>query len=168
MARKINRPPAPAAAPEAEDDLDVLHPERVLHIAGQDITVREYGHLEWLRLLPAAAPLVADIAALLGRGDDPDYEAVLLLLAERIDGVLPLVLQAAGMDRDAFEALDPADGEALLLAWWSVNGRFFVQRAATRAVLARLKRPSAGVSSTPPSSPTATAPETSPATPPAS
>ncbi|MDI3489558.1 MAG: hypothetical protein PWP11_835 [Thauera sp.] len=170
MARKINRPdPAgPSAAAQEADDLDVLHPERVLSIGGRQVVVREYGNVEWLRLLPSASPLVTALAEKLGEGAALDYETALGVLAEHIDAVLPFVLQSADMDRAAFDALGADDAELLLMAWWGVNGRFFVQRAANRLGVAQLQAAlarSAGANSTQPSSPTATAPQTSVATP---
>ena len=50
--------------------MEVLHPERFLVLGGGQVTVREYGNVEWLRALPAAEPLVAAIAAMLATGQD--------------------------------------------------------------------------------------------------
>lgn len=180
MARKITRPtaapsvtnPATDPARAAAAELDVLHPDRTVIIGGASITVREYGHIEWLRLLPAAMPLVDAIAGHLEAGRTPTYEDALMVLAENVDMLTPLVAQAAGIAPAAIEAMNPDDGELLLMTWWGVNGRFFIGRALNRVAVARAERragvPSAGASSTPPSSPTATDATTSPATPNAS
>ncbi|MCK9987648.1 MAG: hypothetical protein AzoDbin1_04120 [Azoarcus sp.] len=176
MARKITRPTALPAATDpahaAAAELDVLHPDRTVVIGGVSITVREYGHIEWLRLLPAAMPLVDAIAGHLEAGRAPTYEDALMVLAENVDALTPLVAQAAGITPAAIEAMNPDDGELLLMTWWGVNGRFFIGRALNRVAVARAERragvPSAGVSSTPPSSPTDTNETTSPATPNAS
>lgn len=164
--------PAAAAAPAAADELEILHPERVIALGGAPVTVREYGNLEWLRLLPAAEPLVAAIAAALRAEQPPDYEAALRVLADHATALLPLVLQAADMECATFDALDGEEVELLYMTWWGVNGRFFVRRALNRVgvELARAAAeagasPSAGARSTPPSSPTATAPGTLAATP---
>lgn len=158
---------AVAAAEEGSDELDVLHPERQVMLGGRRVTVREYGHVEWLRLLPRAAPLVGAIANVLDAGIEPSYEQALEVMAEHIDGLAPLVCQACDLDGAAFAALAPDAGELLLMTWWGVNGRFFVARAINRVAVARAEhRAWAGARSTPPSSPTATAaPSASAATP---
>jgi hypothetical protein len=173
MATKVGnsrRQAAKTAGPENE--LEILHPERTVVLAGQRVTVREYGHVEWLRLLAVAAPLVDAIAAQLEAGGTPAYEEALAIVAQHIDGMAPLVCQACGMEAEAFERLNPDDGELLLMTWWGVNGRFFVQRALTKVQVRwqeqRLRGARDTARSTPPSLPTATPEGTSTATPNAS
>lgn len=160
MARKIaRRSDAPPPAPESADELDVLHPERALTVGGRRIEVREYGHIEWLRLLPAAAPLVASIAEMLEAGREPAYEDALAAIAAHADALMPLVAQACDVDVAVLEALDPIEGEMVLMTWWGANGRFFGARALNRVAVARAERRAAGwdtARSTPPSSRTDT------------
>ena len=61
--------------------------ERELLLGGQQLTVREYGNVEWLRLLPAAEPLVASMAAALQADAPPTYEDALQVIARHIDGL---------------------------------------------------------------------------------
>lgn len=140
MARKIVKPQAAAAKPAPENELDVLHPERHLVLGGRKVVVREYGHIEWMRLLGRGEPLVAAIADALERGRDPTYEEALAVLAEHIDALAPLVAQAADLDEEAHAALNPSEGELLLMTWWGVNGRFFVERAVNRVAVSRKER----------------------------
>lgn len=156
------------AAAKPENELEVLHPQRVLTVGGQRVTVREYGHVEWLRLLPAAAPLVDSIVSMLEGGRAPSYEEALLVLASHADALMPLVRQACDMQAEAFEALNPEDGELVLMTWWGVNGRFFVQRALNRVAVSGFEKKAASPGtgrSTPPSSPTGTTPAESATTP---
>ena len=132
MAKRITK----AAPPPAENELEVLHPERELVLGKRKVLVREYGHVEWLRLLPQAAPLVAAIAAALEQGRDPTYEEALSCLAQHIDALAPLIAQAADLTPEDHAALDPEQGEVLLMTWWGVNGRFFVGRALNRVAVA--------------------------------
>lgn len=132
MAKRITKAAAP---PPAENELEVLHPERQLVFGTRKLTVREYGHVEWLRLLPLAEPLVAAIAAALEQGRDPTYEEALACLAQHIDALAPLIAQAAGLTPEDHAALDPEQGELLLMTWWGVNGRFFVGRALNRVAV---------------------------------
>ena len=157
--------------------MEVLHPERFIELGGAKVMVREYGNVEWLRLLPVAEPLVAAIADMLASPDEPTYEVVLTAIATHTDGLLPLILQAVDRDMAWLESLASDEVENLLMAWWGVNFRFFVQRAQNRqrvqrasAILkdqavAATTAASAGAPSTPPSSPTATATATSAPTP---
>lgn len=148
---------AKAAALARESDLAVLHPERdcELSIDGalRKVTVREYGHVEWLKLLPRAEPLVAAIAAALAGNEAPTYEQALAVYADHADAMLPLVAQAADLTLDQVQALGIDDGELLFMTWWGVNGGFFVRRARNRVLVERAAaRGLAGAGSTPGSS----------------
>ena len=132
MAKRIAKA---AEVPPAENELDALHPERELMFGKRKVVVREYGHVEWLRLLPQAEPLVAAIAAALEQGRDPTYEEALACLAQHIDALAPLIAQAAGLPLADYEQLDPEQGELLLMTWWGCNGRFFVGRALNRVAV---------------------------------
>ncbi|MGA0610568.1 DUF6631 family protein [Caldimonas sp. KR1-144] len=138
MARKIgNRheknAAAAAKAEAAAGDVDVLHPERILNLSGRVVTMREYGHVEWLRLLPRAAPLVETLSSYLEGGRPPSYEEALDVMTRHVDELMPLVMQACDLPADI--VLRPDDGELLLMAWWGCNGRFFVQRALNRLMV---------------------------------
>lgn len=140
MATKIKRVvktgPAVGSQPAA-DDLDVLHPDRHLVFGNLHITVREYRHVEWLLLLPMAAPLVDAISRLIDARRQPTYEEALSIVATHIEDLAPLIAQSADIDAATFERLAPDEGELLLMTWWGVNGRFFVQRALNRVAVMR-------------------------------
>lgn len=171
MAQKIPRPnrrAAPAAALTPAEELDILHPEREVRLGERRIVIREYGHFEWLKLLPAAAPVVEAVAALLDAGREPTYEEAFAAISANAEQLLPLVAQAADMPTEDLYSIAPDMGELVLMTWWGVNGRFFIGRALNKVAVARQERlRSAGASSTPPSSPTDTPEPTFPATPPA-
>lgn len=139
MAQRIaSAPPAgaPQAAADNTDELQILHPERQLTLGGEAVTVREYGNLEWLRLLVRAEPLVAAIAAALQASSAPTYEQALAVIAEHADALLPLVAQAADRPLAWIDQLPAGDVELLLMTWWGVNAHFFVQRAINRLAVA--------------------------------
>lgn len=165
MAQRIPPQAAhPVAAAPQTNELHILHPERELLLGGQQLTVREYGNVEWLRLLPAAEPLVASMAAALQADAPPTYEDALQVIARHIDGLLPLIAQAVDRDTAWLDSLPPDDVELLLMTWWGVNAHFFMRRASTRVAVAQGERwalaaaAQAGAASTPPSSPQATGP----------
>lgn len=179
MAQVVQKDSATTAADREPSDMEVLHPERVLVLGGGQVMVREYSNLEWLRALPVAEPLVAAIAAMLAGEQEPSYEVALDAIAKHSDGLVPLIAQAVDRDLAWLDALHPTEFETVLMTWWAVNGHFFVRRASNRqaieqasaAMKARVVAQaaqtvaSAGVSSTPPSSPTGTSEANSAATP---
>ena len=162
--------------------MEVLHPERVLLLGGESVMVREYGNVEWLRALPVAEPLVAAITALLAGEQEPSYEVALDAIARHSDGLIPLIAQSVNRDVAWLDTLSPDGFETVLMTWWGVNGHFFVRRASNRQAIEQASAAwkaratvqtaqtvvSAGVTSTPPSSPTVIATATSAPTPPAS
>lgn len=150
MARKRESKQRPGAA--GDDDLEVLHPERRATIAGREVTVREYGFVEGLRLQPLVEPIVADLQTLLG-GGVPTLEAVLAVLGRHADRVVALLAVAADVDEEWVAGLSQDDGHLLLMLWWGANGPFYLRAAAMR----RLAAARAGATSTPPLSPPASA-----------
>lgn len=162
MARKIAT--AQTRKPSKQDttleELDTLHPEREVPIGDTKLVVREYGAVEWMRLLPFARPLIHGIAHMLERGEPPMYEEVLEVISGEIDALLPLVAQSADIDVSALDHIKPDELDLLLMTWWGVNGRFFISRAVNRVAVGQAEKrrvgQSAGAKSTPPSSPTGT------------
>ncbi|MDF5999802.1 hypothetical protein P4050_15915 [Pseudomonas aeruginosa] len=64
MGRKVEREQPPGPAAQGADDLQILHPEREIEVAGRKLTVREYGFVEGLRLRPMIQPLLDDLYAI--------------------------------------------------------------------------------------------------------
>lgn len=158
MARKVERKPkeAPAkGASASQDELSILHPERTFTLDGREITVREYGHIEGLRLLAWAKPFTDDLYAIIARGSQaPSVAAMAELLATHADLVRDMVAQAADVEPSWVEGLSDVEGDLLVMAWWQVNAGFFIRRLLARAAAEKLEqRQRAGVASTPPSSP---------------
>jgi len=173
MARKITpRTRVKAAAnPAAADELDILHPERSARLGGRQITVREYGFVEGLRLRPLMQPFTDDLYRRMRDGQPLQYEQALDVMAAHIDVVLQLVAIAADVDLDFVQRLSDGDGELLLMLWWGANHPFFLRRVQARLQIEQLEAAaagSAGAASTPSSSPTATTSASSAATPNAS
>ncbi len=167
MAKKIDSPKD--AARRIAEDLAILYPERTATIAGRAVTMREYGFAESFGVYVLAEPLLADLTDAVALREGVAWTTVIGALAKHGDVVMQLVAKAADVDLDWVQGLRDADGQALLMLWWGVNGPFFVRRVVTAlAIAAAAKRASAGRTSTPASSPTDTTPAPSDATPPAS
>ena len=166
MARKLSAAERARVAPSeaGADDLAVLYPERTLTVAGERITVREYGFVEGLRLAGQVGAVVAALAAHAQQGALA-IESLQQVMAAHADAVVQLIAVACDRDPDWIAALPDADGQALALTWWAVNAGFFGRRVVLASQLAALRPAPAGPTSTPPSSPTITTPAPSETTP---
>ncbi|HZF97323.1 MAG TPA: DUF6631 family protein, partial [Pseudoxanthomonas sp.] len=154
---------ATGASASQPDELSILHPARTFTLAGREITVREYGHIEGLRLLAWAKPFADDLYATIARGSQPPSVAAMAeLLATHADLVRDMVAQAADVEPSWVEGLSDVEGDLLVMAWWQVNAGFFIRRLLARAAAENLEaRQRAGVASTPPSlAPVSDAPPT--------
>ena len=180
MARKVEKPQPKASAPQGADatdaaELEILHPERTIKVGGKAITLNELTFGDSLRLHAQVAPIVAGIEQMMrDRGNDvPQYRDTLGVFAANLDATFALMAVSAGCDEAWLRSLGSADGDLVMLTFWTANAGFFIQRAANDiAIQAESERMLAnvlaGANSSQPSSPTATAAPTSPDTPPAS
>lgn len=142
---------------DGADDLEILHPEREIEIAGRTITVREYGGVEGIRLAAVAAPVVHDLAALTGadqRGDLLAFLNLQAVFAKHVDAITGMVAQACDQPRAWVEGLGDADLQTLLVTWWAVNGPFFVRRVVQTVQMQMATGAFAGAKSTAFSPPT--------------
>lgn len=133
MAERAKAPSKPkkaiSTAEAGADDLEVLHPNRPVTMAGREVVVREYGFIEGQRLLPLLKPFLDDIKVLL-TGDGPLLIGdIQTFLGCHIDAITEAVAIAADVDQEWMAALNQDDGQTLLMIWWSVNGPFYVRSA---------------------------------------
>lgn len=136
MARKTpskatTKPQAAAKAPAGTDDLAVLHPEISVPIGGETIIVREYGLVEGLKVRALLAPFTADLRILFDQGPFLT-EDVIDLFGRHVDIIMEAVAIAVGKPVSWVRALGPDDGNLLLMAWWGVQGPFFVRQIFSR------------------------------------
>lgn len=154
----------PAVSPgvaDGADDLQVLHPEQAITVAGRDITVREYGFIEGLKLQTLYQPLVDDLheVAVAIDGGDLSLAQLTAMLARHIENVVQLMAVATDVGPEWIAGLSDEDGTYLMHVWWTVNSRFFWQRVRNQIMAQRAAAPRhAGATSTPSSSSTATNP----------
>ena len=159
MAKVVPQEQQPDA--QEENDLEILHPEQEVVIAGVKVVIREYGFVEGLKIRTKAKPFIHGLQEILS-GGQPSLEEILDLLAEHLDLALELVADSADMPLEWVHSLSEHEGDVLLYTWWSVCGPFFVRSAQRRVVSRKLQdrlekaSQSAGEKSTPPSSEQAT------------
>ncbi|ATG73682.1 hypothetical protein AN401_07265 [Zobellella denitrificans] len=145
-----------------EHDLEILHPERPVTIAGRELVLREYGFVEGLRLRSQMQPFLDDLFRLMQMESEPEVDQVLGLIGDHVDQVVAWAAQAAGVTPQWVAGLPPAEGETLLIVWWEVNSPFFVRQLQMREMTrilrqAKSREHSAGATSTATSSPPDTA-----------
>lgn len=154
MAKKVTseQQAAPkAGAASAADELSILHPDGSFELAGRQITVREYGHIEGLRLQAWAKPFFDDLYERMALGSaPPNAYQVKDLFAAHADLVMRMEALAADVEPEWVEGLKDSDGELLMAVWWRVNQSFFFRRVFERAMAERQARRSAGDTSTTP------------------
>lgn len=164
MAKKVVKRTAPKD--DGDNDLDILHPSRTLKIAGQMVTVREYGFVEGLRLHKTLAPFMEAVYGIARDPKSVKLDFVLGAIADNLHCVLPAIADAADVDMDFINSLSEAEGYDLIYTWWAINGPFFWRRAHARIQSEALEKIlSAGQTFTQPSSPAATPPSESAITP---
>lgn len=162
MAKKVDRsaapkPPAPRRS-AAADEMQILHPDREITIAGRALVIREYGFVEGLKLRTIAQPFIDALYALVGgNGNPPDFDQVESLLVDHPEHVLPLIAKAADVEVEWIGTLSDEDGYLLMQEWWLVCSGFFIRRVVQRLATARAVAVLAGQRSTTRSSAPATA-----------
>lgn len=119
--------------PEAE--IDILYPDRVLTLAGEQITVRELAFAQTLRLEAAMAPLIQAFVELpteeAGESAAGQFAELFGAHAHAWIGFMAL---ACGKPREWVEQLSDADGTTLSMTVWGVNSAFFTRRVLTQMV----------------------------------
>lgn len=161
MARKVAKQPVAGAlsksASAAAKELEVLHPDREVVIAGRGVMVREYGFIEGAKLAPLIKPLTDALHGLIADADaPPGFDAIAFVMAEHIDAVVQLVATAADVEPEWITGLSDQDGDFLMQVWWQTNAHFFIRRVLRKAAQEKVARRLAGGVSTPPSSAPAT------------
>jgi hypothetical protein len=143
MARKVKRPEP------STDDLVVLQPNRTLPIGGCEVTVREIGFFESLRLHAEIAALVSDLVE---HTDDGNVDLARLhrVCAEHPDATVALLAQASDQPPEWVGMLSAGHGDLLLLTFWAVNADFFLQRVIAALELRRAALATTGPASSPP------------------
>lgn len=143
--------PSGSGAPEPEgiaDELDILAGQQQGQVDGKTVIVREYGFFEGARVLPVAAPLLADLQPLFEGREPPSMLEVTDVLLSHPDVIRHLLACAIapppGDSTDTaaevrakeawLETLNETDGEQMLLLWWQANGNFLLRRLLRNAV----------------------------------
>lgn len=132
MAKKVDKPVKKSLATEGASDLEVLHPDRTISIAGRQVTVREYRFVEGLRLRPVLQPLLDRLHDLMQSEGVPSLDAVELILGEMATTTNQLILAACDLTEEELNGLGQEEGQMLMDVWWTCNGPFFLRKVIDR------------------------------------
>ncbi|WP_158271549.1 DUF6631 family protein [Pseudomonas sp. HMWF032] len=129
--------PEPAAA-EGANDLQLLHPNLVATLNGREVTVREYGFVEGLRLQPLLQPFLDDLYELIKADTLPPVDQIVGLIGRHKDAVLEALAVSADIELAELQALKSQyEGRTLLMKWWTANGPFFYRCVLDRILAER-------------------------------
>ena len=121
-------------------DIEVLLPDVDVEVADPDarervtLTVREFRFLEGLEAQLEAAPLLADLAAVMdASGGAPAAADVQAAMGRHAALWIALAARACGREADWLARLSDSDGQAVSAAMWTANRDFFSERIAALA-----------------------------------
>jgi hypothetical protein len=127
MARKVEKKaPVAAEVNSAAADIAALQPDASLTIAGRQITIREYGYFEGLKVAHQAAGFIADMHTMCADGD-LRFARVRRLFGVHEDVVVAIAAQAADVEPEWVRSLKAEDTETFMSTWFAVTVGFFVQ-----------------------------------------
>lgn len=126
-----------------DDDLDILHPERIAEVGGKQVEVKEYSFVQGARLAKAQNIVIDKLSGMLlfkrEKQEAPEVQDILNSLyevfAEAPDEMIKLLTEATGEEKEFIETLSQTEGQILLFVWWSVNGPFLIGSAVDRIQL---------------------------------
>lgn len=145
MAKRVQAQSQEPSAAQAAEDLSVLMPDQIIPLAGQQITVREYPFMTWLKLKPICGPVIADFADFLSRGDDIELDELLESFENHFQIMQKLYAESIQQPIEFLESLKDDEMTLLMVTWWSVNKHFFLKSASR--LLRTLQKPPDGVTS---------------------
>lgn len=142
-------------------ELDALLPQRVIIIAGEQLTVREYTLFDTLMLHDHLEPLIVSLAGMV-TSPSVDVSTVMRVLASHAHSLPTLMAWAVDRDAKWVSQLSGTAGAELMDWWWSVNAHFFINAARRRLTheLAVLSASQEAASASPGSSPPSSPPDT--------
>ena len=123
---------------EANSDEEILFPDLVVEIDGEQVEVREFRYLDGLKATAIARPIIAGYRRLLDeQGEAFEPEALDEVIGEHAEAWTELLAISTGRDAAWVRSLSDGEGVALSLAFWEANGPFFVRRLMLSAAAAR-------------------------------
>lgn len=127
----IGEPIARASTAEpAVDALEVLNPGVEITLAGERLRVREYEFFESMDLIYAQRGFLDDVVHLLaGKEAGDPWEYVRALFGKHAAYLKRIAGVSVGRDVAWVESLGAREKDALMSAWWAVNGHFFLHEA---------------------------------------
>jgi len=142
------------------EELTIIFPDQAVELGGKKFVMRELRFAEQLQhnsLLQVLAKHI-DKVDIQGLAVEDSTNAIIDILAVEYETTVKLMAICSGQSIDWVTNLTPAEGEDLILFWWSSNSHFFIRRQMRKAeITAQMRILQAGAKSCKPSSKVATA-----------
>ncbi|MCW8923691.1 MAG: hypothetical protein OQK69_08695 [Gammaproteobacteria bacterium] len=138
---------------QAEREAEILFPEAEITINDEKIIVNEITFIQGLKYGAMVQPMIAALAELFKKNEDPDFEDIAGIFAANNEALLKLMTVCTGKDIKWLESLSDIDGQNLMATVWVVNKDFFTRRVVAKGMTALLKN-----QKSPPATETSSAP----------
>jgi len=112
------------------NEADILFPDKTLSLAGEDTVVHEFNYLEGLKAAAIAQPLLIDLQALIQSSNGLDLPSLDRVIGHNADIWTQLLALSVNKTAEWIAALSDADGTALSMHFWEINGPFLLRRVA--------------------------------------
>ena len=114
---------------EKSNEAEILFSEQQLEIKGEKLTVREFSFIEGLRINQMVRPFIKSMRHVFTEEDkDSDFSSMSAAFSDHMDVLIELMSISTGKPVEWFSTLTDTEGQTLLMAFWSVNKAFFINR----------------------------------------
>ena len=114
---------------EKSNEAEILFSEQQLEIKGEKLTVREFSFIEGLRVNQMVRPFIKSMRHVFTEEDkDSDFSSMSAVFSDHMDVLIDLMSISTGQPVEWFSTLSDTEGQTLLMAFWSVNKAFFINR----------------------------------------
>lgn len=129
MAKTVEPDRQDTSAAQAAEDLNILMPNKTIPLAGENIEVKEYPFMVWLKLKPRCHGLVEDLAEFIERENDILTDELLEFFENHFQFMTTLLCESIDQTVEFLEQLTDEEMNLLLMNWWVVNKHFFLKSA---------------------------------------
>lgn len=129
------------AEKEPANDAEVLDPDQELTLNGVTIVVKEFRMMQGMKVAARVKGLLKAMGALFVESEDAGIDELSDLLVSREDEFLFLLSESTGQPAEWIQGLSDADGQTLLMTFWTVNKTFFINRLLIKRIVTLRREP---------------------------
>ncbi len=110
------------------NEAEILFPEMSVVINDEPVVVKEFSFIQGMKVNAMAKPFIKGLSVFFSDGEDVDFSAMSVVFDSHVSTLIELMAISTGKPVEWFETLSDTDGQSLLMAFWSVNRNFFINR----------------------------------------